>query len=70
MRWYEKAACRGMDVRLWFPDRGEDYGRALSVCRTCEVVQPCLESAVREERGVHYRVGMRGGLTPWERRAL
>ena len=65
-RWRELAACRGTDLEVFFPGRGESAGPARQVCAACPVRQPCLDYAITN-RIVH---GIWGGLTERERRAL
>jgi WhiB family transcriptional regulator, redox-sensing transcriptional regulator len=65
-RWRELAACRGFDLSLFFPERGESAEPARRVCAQCPVRQPCLDYAVTN-RIVH---GVWGGLTERERRTL
>ncbi len=65
-RWRELAACRGTDLNLFFPERGESAGPARRVCAACPVREPCLDYAITN-RISH---GIWGGLTERERRAL
>ena len=65
-RWRERAACRGTDLDLFYPERGESAGPARQVCERCPVRQPCLEYAL-SNRITH---GIWGGLTERERRPL
>jgi WhiB family redox-sensing transcriptional regulator len=65
-RWRELAACRGADLTVFFPERGESAGPARRVCAGCPVRQPCLDYAITN-RITH---GVWGGLTERERRAL
>jgi WhiB family redox-sensing transcriptional regulator len=65
-RWRELAACRGAELNLFFPGRGESAGPARRVCAGCPVRQPCLDYAITN-RISH---GIWGGLTERERRAL
>jgi WhiB family redox-sensing transcriptional regulator len=65
-RWRELAACRGTDLGVFFPERGESAEAARRVCAACPVRQPCLDYAITN-RIVH---GVWGGLTERERRAL
>jgi hypothetical protein len=65
-RWRELAACRGTDLAVFFPERGESAGPARRVCAACPVRQSCLDYAI-SNRIVH---GIWGGLTERERRAL
>ena len=63
---YDKAACRGVPVSVFFPDDDQpDYALARRLCESCPIRKPCLEDAQRTR--VNY--GMFGGLTPKERRA-
>ena len=65
-RWRELAACRGADLGLFFPERGEPAEPARLVCAACPVRQACLDYAITN-RIIH---GIWGGLTERERRAL
>jgi WhiB family redox-sensing transcriptional regulator len=76
VRWWTQAACRGVDVDLFFkPDKHEAFdkaerrrreGAAKALCRSCPVTASCLAEAIR----VGDRYGIRAGLTPEERRGL
>ena len=65
-RWRELAACRGIDLGVFFPERGASAGPARQVCAGCPVRQPCLDYAITNR--IAY--GVWGGLTERERRAL
>ena len=65
-RWRELAACRGTDLEVFFPERGESAGPARRVCAACPVRQPCLDYAITN-RITH---GIWGGMTERERRPL
>ena len=65
-RWRELAACRGTDLEVFFPERGETAGPARQVCAACPVRQPCLDYAITN-RITH---GIWGGLAERERRPL
>ena len=65
-RWQELAACRGTDLEVFFPGRGESAGPARRVCAACPVRQLCLDYAITNR--IAY--GIWGGLTERERRAL
>jgi len=65
-RWRELAACRGTDLEVFFPERGESAGPARQLCARCPVRQPCLDYAITNR--ITY--GIWGGLTERERRAL
>ena len=64
--WRSRAACRGADLNVFFPGRGESAEPARQVCAGCPVQQPCLEFALSQGE-VH---GIWGGLTERDRRAL
>ena len=65
-RWRQLAACRGTDLEVFFPERGESAGPARQVCAACPVREPCLDYAITNR--IAY--GIWGGLTERERRAL
>src|SRR5262249_25795665 len=65
-RWRELAACRGTDLEVFFPGRGQTAGPARQGCAGCPVRQPCLDYAITNR--IAY--GVWGGLTERERRAL
>ena len=66
------AACIGHDPEIWYPDPTDTITtrEAVDICRGCPVRQACLEQAMREEETSGGRYGIRGGLTPEERRKL
>jgi WhiB family redox-sensing transcriptional regulator len=75
--WSERAACKGMNNSIFFPDVnvGEniEYQKLLAtakeICATCLVTEQCLElTSVVEE--YDDRWGVFGGLDPKERRKL
>lgn len=72
--WVQLAACRGLDVSLWFAPVGSlDERAALAVCAACPVRAACLVDALETEaeaRGDYDVAGVRGGLRASERRAL
>ena len=61
-----KAACRGLDTGLWYPDHGDDGTAARAICRTCPVRTACLTAAVAS--GEQY--GIYGGAGESARRPL
>ena len=65
-RWRELAGCRGADLNLFFPGRGESAEPARRVCARCPVCEPCLEYALRH--GITH--GIWGGPAERDRRAL
>jgi len=64
--WMMRAACRGMDAAMFFPEKGENAGDAKTVCEGCPVRAECLELALvkREQFGVW------GGLSEKDRRLI
>jgi WhiB family transcriptional regulator, redox-sensing transcriptional regulator len=64
--WRDRAACRGTDLDLFFPGRGESAEPARRVCAVCPVRQPCLDYAI--SHGITH--GIWGGLAERDRRAL
>lgn len=64
--WRDRAACGSADPRIFEAKSGAAAERAKAWCRVCPVVAECLESAlVCDDTD-----GIRGGLTPSERRHL
>ena len=64
--WRYRAACRGTDLSVFFPGRGESAEPARQVCAGCPVRQPCLDYAL--SHGITH--GIWGGLTERDRRPL
>ena len=62
--WRVEAACRDLDVDLFFPTTEDEADEAKAVCASCPVRQACLDYAIqtRQDDGVW------GGLTESERR--
>ena len=65
------AACHDHDPEKWYPDPTDTITtlEAVTICHGCPVRQACLEQAMREEPAGG-RYGIRGGLTPEERRKI
>ena len=80
--WWERTACTtedgDADIFDYDPHRphnrarAEGYEYAKAICRSCPVIDSCLEEAIEQEAGasVQNRYEIRGGLTPEERAAL
>ncbi|MPZ89061.1 MAG: WhiB family transcriptional regulator [Nitriliruptorales bacterium] len=71
MDWRQRAACLSEDPELFFPvgttgPALDQVERAKQVCRRCEVVEACLESAL----GTNQDAGVWGGMSEDERRTL
>lgn len=64
--WTDKAACRGMDPKLFFPGRGESSEEARAACAKCPVVADCLSHALKTRQGY----GVWGGLSERKRRTI
>ncbi|HVF33534.1 MAG TPA: WhiB family transcriptional regulator [Acidimicrobiales bacterium] len=64
--WKADAACRDLDVDLFFPDSESESEPALEVCAVCPVRAACLDFALRT--GQHD--GVWGGLTETERKRV
>jgi len=64
--WIEQAQCRGMDVNLFYHERGENVTpEARDACNACSVKEQCAEWAIYHE--LH---GYQGGLTAQQRRRI
>jgi hypothetical protein len=64
--WQYRAACRGAELTVFFPERGQSAEPARQICAACPVRQPCLDYALRH--GITH--GIWGGLTERDRRPL
>jgi WhiB family redox-sensing transcriptional regulator len=59
--WMQRAACRGMDTNMFFPERGASHRAANDVCADCPVRQECHDLAeTNNERGIWGGVSDRG----------
>jgi len=66
--WRSKAACKGLDASIFFPDPDvdDDALPAKAVCAECAVRELCLEYAL----GFREKDGVWGGCTERERRRI
>ena len=68
--WREGAACRGMDVNMFFPEKGGQGAvttrKAKAICAGCAVQEHCLMFAIKADE----RLGIYGGTSERQRRAL
>jgi WhiB family transcriptional regulator, redox-sensing transcriptional regulator len=66
--WRKRAACRGIDVEIFYPatDEDDEAEPAKVVCAECPVRQACLEHALAHRE----REGIWGGTTERERRRI
>lgn len=67
-RWHRRAACRGVDPDLFFPERGDfpTLAAARNVCAGCPVADLCMSYA----RDRPERFGVWGGTTEQDRKEL
>jgi WhiB family redox-sensing transcriptional regulator len=63
-KWRDKAKCKGMDISLFFPNKGERPRVALATCELCPVKRECAAEANNDKRNIQ---GVWGGLTHRER---
>lgn len=64
--WTERAACRGMDLAVFFPQDRAEAATAKSVCRRCHVQADCLNETLAISPAFDAD-GIFGGATPGER---
>ncbi len=66
--WRRHAACRGLDVEIFYPvtEDDADAAEAKAICEDCPVRQACLEHALAHRE----REGVWGGATERERRRI
>jgi len=64
MEWRENAKCKGLDARLFYPERGGPYKEAKMICSTCDVQAECLDDALANVE----KHGVWGGKSERERR--
>ena len=64
--WMQRAACRGLDVELFYSPDVETAREAVRVCRACPVRRECLETAILSEE----QFGVWGGTLERPRRRL
>src|ERR1039458_1452836 len=58
--------CRGMDHRIFFPERGGNTDLPKSICAVCPCSDPCLEWALYH----HEDYGIFGGTSGKQRRVI
>lgn len=66
--WRRRAACRGIDAEVFYPDTEDevDAAAAKAICTQCPVREACLEHALAHRE----REGVWGGTTERERRRI
>lgn len=62
--WYDEAACAGVDLDVFFPERGRSVGAKL-LCNGCPVRDECLQYALDTEAEGYW-----GGTSTRERKQL
>jgi len=72
-RWWDHAACKGMDLAMFIIEPGERYSKARikeakAVCATCVVRPECLAEALKYSTTMLECYGIWGGLT-WKERS-
>jgi WhiB family transcriptional regulator, redox-sensing transcriptional regulator len=66
-KWWDSAACRGLDLAAWFPNRGDATKAAKAICASCPVREDCLEFALAAPESL---AGIFAGTTPRDRRRI
>lgn len=66
LSWQSRAACRGVDTEIFFPNTDEEAEPAKAICGACPVQDSCLEHALADRE----REGVWGGATERERRRI
>lgn len=61
MTWTDRAACKGLPTRIFFPERGQTAALAKQICARCDVRDQCAAAGAQEARGVW------GGTSPVDR---
>lgn len=64
--WQDAAACKGVDIDIFFSLDEHDQRQALELCKACPVQQECLRDAITH--GEMY--GIWGGMRESERRGI
>lgn len=64
--WSDDAACKGVDIDIFFSLDDADQRQALQLCRSCPVQQECLRYAI-DQREMY---GIWGGMSESERRGI
>lgn len=64
--WRADAACRDVDLELFFASDESSQQEAMAICEACPVRTPCLEHAIQQREPY----GIWGGTREHERRRL
>ena len=64
--WVNKASCKGMDTKMFYPDFNRDVDEEVAeICENCEVRLECLEYGFAEPAALG---GCWGGINGWRLR--
>ena len=63
--WMRDAVCASADPEEWFPEKGVNSAKAKSICRTCPVIDECLQYALDNKL-----TGIWGGTSGRERTSM
>ena len=66
VNWWDKAACKGQDVNLFYPEEGASSVAPKEFCLKCTVRQECMDDAIRHETPTT-RHGVWGGMSSYDR---
>lgn len=66
IEWQDQAACNGLDVDQFFPEKGGSSKDAKRICLRCPVRRPCLAYALE----LGERFGIWGATSERERRGI
>lgn len=61
--WRDEALCAQTDPEIFFPEKGNDDGRAKRICTRCDAESMCLAYALENDE----RYGVWGGLSAKDR---
>lgn len=50
--WHQRAACRGVDPNVFFPERGQSTRPARAYCECCSVASECGAAATARTPGI------------------
>lgn len=64
--WHDGALCATVDPEPFFPETTEEAKVAKRLCKTCDVVEQCLQYALATDE----QYGIWGAKSPNERRAF
>lgn len=64
--WQDSANCATTDPELFVLDSGGSTIAAKKICGACDVREQCLQFAIDK----HIYIGIWGGLSPVQRRAM